>query len=109
MLLLTVAVFLDWGRRLGPSLCVVDCLFFKCSLGTGPLFVDPGAVCKTLGHTVGFWLELNEWLQKVTCGQQRPTVSLASLHLVSCASAKDRTQGFRRATYTVFHSVMSSA
>lgn len=27
-LLLTLAVFLDWGRHLGPSLCVVDCLGF---------------------------------------------------------------------------------
>lgn len=40
-------------------------------------------------------LQLNEWPQKGTCGQQTPMVSLASLHLASCGSAKDQTQGFR--------------
>lgn len=32
MLLLTVAVFLDWSRHLGPSLCVVDYFFLNVAL-----------------------------------------------------------------------------
>lgn len=108
MLLLTVAVFLDWGRCWGPSWCVVDCLFFlNAALELALCFADPGAGCKTLGHTVGFWLKPNEWLQKVMCGQQRPMVSLASLHVASCGSAKDHTQRFQ--CVLLFHSAMSSA
>lgn len=48
-----------------------------------------------LGARGRLWLELKEWPQKVTCGQQTPVVSLALLHLASCGSAKDQTQGFR--------------
>lgn len=48
-----------------------------------------------LGSHSRLWLTLNEWPQKVRCSQQTPMVSLASLHLASCGSAKDQTQGFQ--------------
>lgn len=107
LLLFTAAVFPDWGRCSRQSFCVVNCsvgvFVFKC------LGIVPGWSARPWGTWLVFWLELNECPQNITCGQQRPMVSLALLHLAPCGRAKDHTQGFRCAKCTVFHSTVSSA